>query len=190
VAGELFQVSRGQLFDSEETLAKECGTTRKVVRRVLDLLEKFGLIEVEKGHRQGRHPLRVTVRDYEVSQRIRGERASDRANKGARTSPTKGPKETEENETNETNCDALVEKIGSTWAAEMRGLGQPSGEIKQRLAGVRAEREGDSLRLLVATSYGRDYLEQFHVQLAAAARKALGEAVTLEIVAPMTGDGR
>ncbi len=83
--GRAFLVRRGQLFDSEETLANEAGTSRKVVRTVLRDLLTAGVITREKVHPSGQCPHVITVLDYELSQTLPGNGARERAGDGPET---------------------------------------------------------------------------------------------------------
>jgi hypothetical protein len=68
--GKAFTVLRGQLFDSEETLAAVAGTSRKVVRTVIAGLQVAGLVARERACGGARSPWVITVRDYDLSQRL------------------------------------------------------------------------------------------------------------------------
>lgn len=65
-----FTVHRGQLFDSEEALARAAGTSRKVVRTVIQVLQNAGLVARERACDGARSPWITTVRDYDVSQTL------------------------------------------------------------------------------------------------------------------------
>jgi hypothetical protein len=103
-----FIVHRGELFDSEETLAKRAGTSRKVLRTVLEKLEKSGLIGRRKVHPAGQCPHVITVLHYEASQRLPGYRgpANGTANgpaDGPADGPAKGPQGNEGNRSSNPN---------------------------------------------------------------------------------------
>jgi hypothetical protein len=90
--GKAFTVRRGQLFDSEETLADLAGTSRKVVRTGLRTLITAGLITREKVHPSGQCPCVITVRDYELSQAL----PENGARETARERPEEGPRRARE----------------------------------------------------------------------------------------------
>lgn len=97
-----FTVRRGELFDSEESLAARAGTSRKVLRTVLEKLEKSGLIGRRKVHPAGQCPHVITVLHYDASQRLPGYRgpANGTANgtaDGPADGPAKGPQGNEGN---------------------------------------------------------------------------------------------
>ncbi len=81
--GKAFQVRRGQLFDSEETIAAAAGTSRKVVRTVIAGLQVAGLVARERAHGGARSPCVITVLDYDLSQNLP-------AATGPRTGPLEG----------------------------------------------------------------------------------------------------
>jgi hypothetical protein len=89
---ETFTVRRGELFDSEESLAQRAGCSRKVLRTVQRKLEKAGLLGRRKVHPAGQCPRVITVKHYEASQRIpkREGPANGPAN-GTTEGPTDGP---------------------------------------------------------------------------------------------------
>jgi hypothetical protein len=79
-------VGRGELALAEETIAREAGTTRKVVRTVLGKLEAEGFLSRKKVHESGQCPAVITIKNYDEYQTVE--------EKGARGGPEVGPDRT------------------------------------------------------------------------------------------------
>jgi hypothetical protein len=85
-----FVVKRGQLFHAEETIARTAGTSRKVVRTVLSLLERAGLVVRQPVHPSGQCPHVVTVLYYDLSQALPSNAGPRKAHGADSEGPEKG----------------------------------------------------------------------------------------------------
>jgi hypothetical protein len=66
VAGQRYEVGRGELVHTEETIGEEAGCGRQVVRTVLDLLSKDGFISTRELASEGTRRVRaITIRNYD-----------------------------------------------------------------------------------------------------------------------------
>lgn len=88
--GKRYDLKPGQLIDSEETIAKAAGTTRKVVRTTYRVLITAGLIMRGEGQRTGQCPHVTTIVDYERIKHTGGEAGPQTGRQGANSGPTAG----------------------------------------------------------------------------------------------------
>lgn len=126
-------VGRGELAQSEETLAREAKVSRKVVRQTIALLVSEGFLARrsggdrattgnEKGRPQGRNPTVLTVVNYE---RYQGGDFTEDQNEGqprASTGPAEGQPRAplEEGEEREEGESLLLGAVAPSPAAEIR----------------------------------------------------------------------
>ncbi len=88
-----FAVPRGCYFMSEDALAEEAGTTRKVVRTVYKKLLTEGFIVRRAVHSSGQCPNLITILNYDKYQSLPDKRANGRAKEGPETGQRRASKE-------------------------------------------------------------------------------------------------
>ncbi len=106
-----FVVRRGQLFASEETIARWANVSRRVVRTTLAVLVTDGFITRERGLQAARCPYLISIVNYDRYQVIEEESAREVASRRPTGGPQEAPKKQDLETSNRSSTGSLVEQV-------------------------------------------------------------------------------